>query len=354
MSRVIIIDPCKDERWDKFVENHPFGWVCHLSGWKKVLENSFPHMKGYYLALIDENGEIRAGLPIYEVRSWLTGNRLVSIPFATLSDPLVSTSAELNLLLEAVKNLSSALGIPNVEIRTANSHIMMEHPDFLGEYYFKIHEIDLTPEINEIWKSLHRKAVRQEINMAIKNNLTLKIAKTEEDLISFYELYMITRKRLGLPPHPYNFVKSLWQIFEPSKRLCLYLSIYRNKTISGHIVFRFNGRVSAEFEGWDRRLHKLSANPFLFWEEIKIAKKDGFKVYDFGRTSPKNAKLMRFKKHWGTRVGELPIFYFNHNHRTQISINEDKFIYNIIQQVCRVSPTPILKSIGNFCYKHLG
>ena len=33
-EEVIEIDPLKDPRWDTFVENHPFGWIVHLSGWK--------------------------------------------------------------------------------------------------------------------------------------------------------------------------------------------------------------------------------------------------------------------------------------------------------------------------------
>lgn len=354
MTRVILIDPCKDERWDRFVESHPFGWVCHLSGWKRVLENSFPHMKGYYLALIDDNGEIKAGLPIYEVRSKLTRNRLVSIPFATLSDPLVSNSEELELLIEATKFLSKNLDISNIEIRTTNCHVYLNNKDFLGQYYFKIHYIDLSLSIEELWKSFHRKAIRQEINRAIQSNLDIKIGVDRNDLFEFYKLYIETRKRLGLPPHPYNFIKLLWEEFKPSKKLFLYKANYKNQTIASHIVFRFNGRVSAEFEGWDRNFHKLSANPFLFWEEIKAAKNDGFKVYDFGRTSPKNESLMKFKNHWGTKVSDLPIFYFNNNHDNKMKLNEEKFIYNLTRKVCRRIPTPILKKIGNICYKHLG
>ena len=38
MNTLQSIDPLKDSRWDGFVAGHPFGWVCHLSGWKKVLE----------------------------------------------------------------------------------------------------------------------------------------------------------------------------------------------------------------------------------------------------------------------------------------------------------------------------
>ena len=67
-GNVQIINPITDDRWDRFVESHPFGWICHLSGWKKMLESTFPHIKGHYIALLDSNGNIQAALPIFEVR----------------------------------------------------------------------------------------------------------------------------------------------------------------------------------------------------------------------------------------------------------------------------------------------
>ena len=36
----ILIDPASDSRWDEFVAAHPYGWICHLAGWKKVLEDT--------------------------------------------------------------------------------------------------------------------------------------------------------------------------------------------------------------------------------------------------------------------------------------------------------------------------
>ncbi|MCP3930149.1 MAG: hypothetical protein GY705_13740 [Bacteroidetes bacterium] len=63
-GNISTIDPVKDQRWDKFVKNHPFGRICHLSGWKKVLEASFKHMKGHFFGRLDESGQnIQAALP---------------------------------------------------------------------------------------------------------------------------------------------------------------------------------------------------------------------------------------------------------------------------------------------------
>ena len=64
MTEVAIIDPDQDPRWDEFVLSHPAGWLCHLSGWKRVLESAFKQMRGHYLVLQERPaGEIRAGLP---------------------------------------------------------------------------------------------------------------------------------------------------------------------------------------------------------------------------------------------------------------------------------------------------
>ena len=75
------ITPMRAEEWDRFVTNHPHGWITHLSEWSLVLEKSFPHMKGHYFTINDHDGDICAALPIYEVNSWLLGKRLVSTPF---------------------------------------------------------------------------------------------------------------------------------------------------------------------------------------------------------------------------------------------------------------------------------
>ncbi len=353
VRKTAIIDPGKDPRWDKFVEDHPLGWVCHLSGWKEVIEENFDHIRAHYIILENGKGDIQAGLPLFEVRSWLTGRRLVSIPFATLSDPLASSTADMEELLDAAKTLSKRLGIPRIEIRTTKSDVLIRDPQFAGSYYFKNHYIELDTGIDELWKSLHRKAVRQEISRANRSGLTLRVGQSKDDMAEFYKLYRSTRKRLGLPTHPYLFFTSLWDKFSPKGQMMLWLAEYQEQVVAGHIVFRFNGRVSAEFEGWDKRFYKTSPNHFLFWEEIKDAQNDRFQVYDFGRTSPDNEGLMAFKGHWGTRVADLPIFFYPGNNTNGRNHKERSVLYSLASGVCRIAPDSTLDRIGKMCFNHL-
>ena len=220
MNRVDIIDPAQDERWDPFVKQHPFGWVAHLSGWKRVLETSFPHMKGHYFVVVDpQTNEIRAGLPVFEIRSWLTGNRLVSIPFATLSDPLVSNPADMEALLQAARHLLEKMSFSYLEIKSYQAVPFIGEKNLVDGCFFKHHYLDLAKGPEALWGNFNYKAVRYEINKAQKQKLAVRAADSENDFAQFYQLYTLTRKRLGLPSQPRRlFQDALGHILAFGKR----------------------------------------------------------------------------------------------------------------------------------------
>jgi lipid II:glycine glycyltransferase (peptidoglycan interpeptide bridge formation enzyme) len=179
----------------------------------------------------------------------------------------------------------------------------------------------------------------------------LKAGQSKDDMAEFYELYRRTRKRLGLPAHPYRFFTSLWDKFSPRGQMMLWLAEHQEQVIAGHIFFRFNGRVSVDFLGWDKRFYRTSPNHFLFWEQIKGAQNDRFKVYDFGRTSPDNAGLMAFKGRWGTRVADLPVFSYPGNGKRGRNNKERGILYS---WQARVQDRPARPSIlWKVCFNHL-
>lgn len=277
-----IIDPVADERWDKFVESHPFGWICHLSGWRKVLEESFTHLKGYFLALINREGEIKAGLPIYEIRSWLTDHRLVSIPFATLCDPLISTKEEMEILFNAAIILLRRCNASYIEIRTLSSAPLICDERFGARSFYKHHYLLLDIDPEQLKRKFHRSCVRQRISRAVESQMSFRIGDRESDLENFYQLHKMTRKRLSLPPQPYCFFKSLWDTFWPKRRIIMLMAEKEGKGIASLILFKFKNRVSAEFAASDEAYKHFSPNHFLFWEAIKLAYREGYKIIDFG------------------------------------------------------------------------
>lgn len=298
-----------DREWDDFVAGHEDGWLCQLSSWGRLLEKSFPHIRHHLLVVRGPDG-VRSGLPVCQVDSWLTGHRLVSIPFASLCHPLVRDVADGRLLRDEVAALDNACRCSHFELRTMGGPGLGPHPAACQTTRFKHHFIRLDASPAELFRRFDRSCVRQRINRALASNLELRSATTDADLREFYRLYLMTRRRLGLPPQPFRFIRGLWTEFAPRGQTEVRLAAHEGTTVAGLLLLKFRNRVSAEYMVSDERFRTLSPNHLLFWDAIQTACDDGYRIFDFGRTDETNTSLMEFKGRWGTEVRDLPIHYY--------------------------------------------
>jgi CelD/BcsL family acetyltransferase involved in cellulose biosynthesis len=348
------IDPLRDSRWDAFVADHPFGWVCHLSGWKKVLEETFPHMRGHYLAIVSADNEITAALPLVEVRSWLTGHRLVSLPFATLSDPLIQSPVEFHTLAGEAIALARRLGARSFTCRTHRAAALVSDERFGEVRSFKHHFLSLEKGTDALMKSFDRTCVRQRLGRAAKSGLRLLVVRDEAQLSAFYGLYVGTRKHLGLPPQPYGFLRSLWTTFAPSGAVEVLMAELEGRPVAGVLLLKYRDRVSVEYSVHDERYRNLSPVHFLFWEAMKMSMAAGYRIFDLGRTAGSNASLMDFKKRWGMEVVDLPEFHYPGRNVTARPQDRESAGTGLVRKVVRLMPASLLPAIGKLCYRHLG
>jgi hypothetical protein len=310
-------------------------------------------MKGHYFAIV-ENGLIKAALPIYEVKSWLFGNRLVSIPFATICEPLISAQEEMDSLLKSAVQLMKSERASYIEIRTLSSGQLIHNDQLVARPFHKHHYFRLYGSPEFLMKSFDRSCVRQKISKALKNDLTLKECESEEDLKRFHQLHMLTRKeRQGLPPKPYVFFKALWEVFGPSNNLTVLICQHAGQTIAGVMLFKYKDRVSVEIAAYDISKVHLCPIHFLFWHAIQLACIEGYKLFDFGSTPPDNQGLMDFKKRWGTTVADF-VNYYCSTKPVPDSGRTDSLGYRVIQGISRRAPDAVLLCLGRFFYKHIG
>lgn len=351
---VTLIDPLRNHRWDRFVHAHPYGWITHLSGWKRVLDKNFPHMCGYYLAFTTPDGDIKAALPIYAVRSWLTGRRLVSIPFATLCDPLVSDPSEMEILCDAVLRLAEHLQISRIEIRTAQAPHLLDREKFRTDCGLKHHFIRLSRDPEEVRMRFHRSCVRQRILRAERSGLNIIRGRRETDLMDFYLLHRGMRRKKGLPPQPYALVKSLWQTFSGQGLGELLLCRKGAETVAGVLLFNYKGRVSIEYSAMNTDHISCSPLHFLLWSIIKDACRAGYQRFDFGQTKEHNKSLMDFKSHWGTEILDLPHFLYPNDSEPPCPIYDRSLARKALHYLCNKAPDTALSYLGEFCYRHMG
>ena len=351
----MIIDPTNDLRWDEFVGRHPLGWICHLSGWGQALERSFKHIKGHYLAILDEKDtHILSALPLFEVRSWLTGDRLVSVPFSSLSDPLITSSEDFEILMDEALELAETLNITRIQIKTRAANALIWDERLTSTYFYKHHYLSLEPEPEKLLKTFNRTCIRQKITRAAKNNLILRRAEGKSDLGEFYHIFSMTQKRLGLPPLPYTYLLSLWDVFGQTDNVVVFLAEKDGQVIAGIVLFLFRNRASLEMAGWDEAYQSVCPNHFLYWEAIKFARENGCSIFDFGRTSPNNHGLMKFKKYWGTHVVDLPEYEYPARTGEKRMAPDKSIRYRLVRALCQKAPESAYERLGQFCYRHLG
>jgi hypothetical protein len=350
-----LIEQTDDRQWDEFVARHERGWLTHTTGWQDVLETSFGHIKGRRFAVVDRTDDtILAGIPVYTVSSLLTGKRLVSVPFATMCDPLATSPDHLKRLVGHLIGMQKKQHCRYLELRSSFANDGLTNAQLTERPFFVQHSLrlDTTPEA--LFKTFHRTCTRQRINRAKKSDLHLLRGESQRELKLFYELYTAARKRLALPPMPYHFLKNLWATFFPKGQLELLVALKDQTPIAAIIVFTFNRRVSIEFAASDDNYWQVSPNHFLFWEAIQRAHAQGAEVVDFGRTSPTNTSLMDFKRRWGTQAAVIPQYYYPADQVPQIEDEGESLQHKVVQYLCRKAPVSMLPAIGKFCYRHLG
>ncbi len=353
MCSASILSARDKDNWDDFVEEHPAGWICHLSCWQEILEQSFSHISNSTLVL-KSNESIDAGLPLYTVKSRLTGTRIVSVPFASLCDPLVCDDQGMEYLFAKAQELYASAKASHIELRTFH-HADLSIQDRCGVTAdYSHHYLKLQDGPDALKKKFDRTCIRQRINRSLKSDITLKIGTDEEDLQKFYSLYVITRKRVLLPPQPYSFIRSLWRMLHPLNMLELLLAEKDGTVIAGMILLKYKNRVSAEYAVSDKNYQQFSPNHFLFWQAINRAFDGGYDIFDFGLTSKNNQTLLDFKKRWGSQVVDVKYYYYPKSEIEGGTSKENSAKYRLIQYLCKISPPFLLRRIGSFCYRHMG
>src|SRR5262249_17458047 len=141
------------------------------------------------------------GVVFCEVNSWLTGSRLVSIPFSDHCQPLVRDMRDLcELLNEIQKRTGARLEYSEIRPRLAELPSECDSRCYWRGY---LHVIDLQPNEQELYARLHKNSIQRKIRRAERERLTLERGNSEALLKDFYHLLLLTRRRHRLLPQPF-------------------------------------------------------------------------------------------------------------------------------------------------------
>ncbi len=288
------INPLEDSRWTRLVERHPSASVFHSLSWLRALGRTYGYEAiAYTTAEIKQ--ELTNALLFFRVKSWLTGNRLVSLPFSDHCEPLVRGLQELQeLLVGPQEELNHGIW-KYVEIRPRTLAFSEGLEKEVEEYF--LHTLDLRPKLEAIYNGFHKDSIRRKIRRAEREGLTIESGNNEQLLAEFFRLHLITRRRHSLPPQPKDWFSNLLESFQD--RAIIRLARKDNIPVAAVLTLEHNKSIVYKYGCSDVRFHNTGAMPFLFWDMIRDASHRGFEQIDLGRTAPDNAGLLTFKDRWG-------------------------------------------------------
>jgi CelD/BcsL family acetyltransferase involved in cellulose biosynthesis len=296
LHRVSLDDPA----WAAFVAGHPDATPFHEPAWARMLAECY-RLTAFALVERDPAGGVDAGLPLVAPpRIPGRPRRLVSLPYTDLVGPLVAPLHEASFAgsLDAARR---RLGYDRVELRGA-----VDGADELATQAV-IHTLGLGSDVDAMLANL-TKGKRRDVRAAQRSGLSVRRAERETDVTqTYFDLHLRTRRRLGVPSQPRRFFALLWrQLLEPGHGFVL-IAEQGGSPVAGAVFLTGNGTVVYKYSASDRAARGGLATDLLVWHAIADSCRQGFAVFDFGRSELDAHGLRRFKDRWG--AVERPLVY---------------------------------------------
>ena len=340
---VEIVRHVAETEWRRFLDGCSDAALYHTPEWKTFLERTFGYLP-HYLFATDDRGELIGLLPLFAVKSRLTGDRLCSVPFShesgCLGEPIVCRT----LLGEAIE-LSKRLRIGRIEIRNS-----VGHEDFHGVSDYSTYILDLAADPEETWARVH-KGARRVIRKSERCGVTVTTSTDIEDLKAFYEMNRTNKQNLGVPCHPWIFFENLFS--HAGDYVRLYLSHHEGRIVAGGIMECYKDRIVYGYGAADPgSLHVYPYYAFL-WKSIENGCIQGYRSFDFGRVFNTDAGLIQFKKRWGTRTKQLYSSYFPVSAGPSMP-DRGSSHFRLAKTVIQRMPTPVYSKFSDAVFRHLG
>jgi hypothetical protein len=293
-STVYRIDPLTDPRWALLVARHPRASVFHTPAWLAALQRTYGY-RPVVFSTSPSDAPLCSGVLFCEIRSWLTGCRLVSLPFSDHCDPLADDSQQVRDILDHVAAARQEHGWRYVEVRPVADDVDSGSFAVSAEYLFHVLPLDRDPEV--LFRRFHKSSTQRKVLRALREGLSCEAGRDARLIRQFYRLLVVTRRRHGLPPQPFEWFGNLADTF--GETLTVLIASHRGRPLAGMITLRHGTTTVYKYGGSEVAGHPLGAMHLLFWNAIQEACARGGTGMDLGRTDFEDAGLARFKERWG-------------------------------------------------------
>jgi len=346
-------NPLLDVRWDPFLSKHPRASLFHSSPWLKALNKTYGYeVVGYTTSAPGD--ELENAIVFCRVESWLTGRRLVSLPFSDHCEPLVDRPEDLKTLVASLEDETRQEKWHYIEMRPLTPLAAVTASLQMAATDYTFHEIDLRPELTTLFENLHKDSIQRKIRRAKREKLCYEEGNSEALLNDFYRLVTVTRRRHCLPPQPKQWFRNLMTYF--GNALKLRIARKDGEALAAMLTVRHKETLVYKYGGSDARFNKFGSMHLLYWTSIQDAKACGLRYFDLGRTDADQFGLITFKTRWGATNKPLKyVRYIPDNEIGQaFDLSRSKARSAPARDLLAHLPNGLVSLLGRALYKHIG
>lgn len=338
----VSLDAATPEEWNRYVESNPAASLYHRAEWQALIKETFGH-SGYYFSARDKTGNITGVLPLIRLRSRLFGDFMVSMPYfnyggAVADHPLIEQH-----LMEAAAQQGARIGVSHIEFRDDTPR--RELPARTEKVNMILH---LPDNQDELWQSFTPK-LRAQIRRPQREKPQVLMGGVEY-LDDFYAVFSRNMRDLGTPVYSRTFFRNILDSFPDTSQLIVVR--LADRPVAAAFLIGHRDTLEIPWASTLSDVNRLSINMLLYWEILKYAIKQGYRNFDFGRSS-KDSGTYRFKQQWGAQPRPLYWHYWQASGDTLPSLNPDNPRYALAIKVWQRLPLTVTTALGPLIVKNL-
>ncbi|MEP6890442.1 MAG: FemAB family XrtA/PEP-CTERM system-associated protein [Nitrospirota bacterium] len=329
--------------WDQYVLGCQTASGYHLSAWRGVIHEVFGHPTTYLMAR-DERGVVRGVLPLVLLSSVTFGRFFISLPFFNYGGLIADNGEAMTALKEAAERQAQSVKASHIELRHQEP-CGIDWPSSQRKVSMRA---QLPSQFDELWNGFSSK-LRSQVRRAQKEGMTVRVGGTE-CVEEFYEVFSRCMRDLGTPVYGKKFFDVMVKAFPKESRICV-VSLGRVPLAAG-FLYGFRDTLEIPWASSDKRYNRLSPNMLLYSSALQYACQQGFRLFDFGRSTP-DSGTYRFKEQWGAKPCQLYWYYWLAGGQSIPKLNPDNPKFKAAISLWQRLPLPVANLIGPHIVKYL-
>lgn len=340
-----VVQATDDEQfdWDEFVDSVDEAEAYHPYEWRRVFERVFGH-KCIYLMARSASGSVTGILPLVQLKSRMFGNFLVSVPCFNYCGTLSTSERVRSELIATAWSVAKKLGASHVELR----HRARVSVDLSYRADKVAMQLVLPESSDELWKGFSSK-LRAQIRRPTKEGATSEEGGIEL-VDDFYSVFSRNMRDLGTPVFPKTLFAEMISSFPKTTRI--FIVRLNGKPCAAGITYGFRDRLEIPSASSLREYNRSSVNMLLYWTVLQYAISEGYKLFDFGRSSI-GAGTYKFKKQWGAEPEQLHWHYCLPPEAQMPELNPNNPKFKLATKVWQRLPLVVANTLGPHIVRNL-